>query len=184
MKDIIKCDLYRYLNCEYSLITFFRGLFIPGFRYTYFLRKASTKRKGSISWIFYKIFLRHYSHQYGFQIPISAKIGQGFYIGHSGTIIVSENAVIGINCNIAAGVTIGQTNRGHKSGSPHIGNYVWMGTNAVIVGGIHIGNDVLVAPGAFVNFDVPDHSVVIGNPGEIISRANATESYIEFIRPD
>ena len=59
-----------------------------------------------------------------------------------------------------------------------IGDNVWIGTNSVIVGNIKIGNDVLVAPLTFVNFDVPDHSVVIGNPAKIIFKENATEGYI------
>ena len=56
---------------------------------------------------------------------------------------------------------------------------MWIGTNAVVVGKITIGDDVLIAPGAFVNFDVPPHSIVVGNPAKIISRENATEKYIE-----
>lgn len=48
----------------------------------------------------------------------------------------------------------------------------------VIVGKINIGNDVLIAPLTFVNFDVPDHSIVIGNPARIIKRKNATVDYI------
>ncbi len=149
----------------------------------YFIRKSAKVRVNSISWIVYKIILRRYSYRFGFQIPFNARIGEGFYIGHTGTVIINEKAVIGKNCNIAPGVTIGQTNRGLKTGVPAIGDSVWMGTNSIIVGGIKIGNDVMIAPGAFVNFDVPDHSIVIGNPGKIISRLNATEGYIEFIRP-
>lgn len=184
MERVIQCDLYRYLNKEYSFRNFLRGMMIPGFRYIYIIRKASKVSKGSISWILYKFLLRRYSHKFGFQIPYTTIIGDGFYIGHIGTIIINQDAVIGKNCNISPGVTIGQTNRGSKSGVPVIGDYVWMGTNSVMVGGIIIGNDVMIAPGSFVNFDVPDHSIVIGNPGKIISRAQATESYIEFIRPD
>ena len=56
---------------------------------------------------------------------------------------------------------------------------MWIGTNAVIVGNVRIGSDVLIAPLSFVNFDVPDHSIVIGNPAKIISRENAVEGYIE-----
>jgi serine O-acetyltransferase len=118
-------------------------------------------------------FLRRYTLKYGFQI--GGRIGEGFYIGHFGTIIVSVNAVIGRNCNIAPGVTIGATRRGDKAGAPRIGDYVWIGTNAVLVGNITIGNDVLIAPGAYVNFDVPDHSLVIGNPGKITFKENATK---------
>lgn len=59
-----------------------------------------------------------------------------------------------------------------------IGNRVWIGTNAVVVGNIVIGDDVLIAPNAYVNFNVPSHSVVVGNPAKIISRENAVEGYI------
>ena len=50
--------------------------------------------------------------------------------------------------------------------------------NKLLVGNVHIGKDVLIAPLSYVNFDVPDHSVVIGNPGKIIPKENATENYI------
>ena len=50
--------------------------------------------------------------------------------------------------------------------------------NATVVGNVTIGDDVLIAPGAFVNFDVPSHSVVIGNPAQIHHKENATEGYV------
>ncbi len=59
-----------------------------------------------------------------------------------------------------------------------IGNRVWIGVNATVVGKVTIGDDVLIAPGAFVNFDVPSHSVVLGNPAQIHHKENATEGYI------
>lgn len=61
-----------------------------------------------------------------------------------------------------------------------IGNNVFIGINAVIVGNIHIGSDVLIAPNSYVNIDVPDHSIVIGNPAAIHANENATEGYINF----
>ena len=97
---------------------------------------------------------------------------------HNGRIIINSKATIGKNCNIATGVTIGQENRGRREGAPVIGDSVWIGTNAVIVGNITIGKDVLIAPLSYVNFDVPDHSIVIGNPGKIIPKDNATMNYI------
>ncbi len=112
------------------------------------------------------------------QIPPEVTLGEGFYIGHMGRVIIHPDAVIGKNCNISTGVTIGQANRGSKEGTPVLGDEVWIGTNAVIVGKIRIGNDVLIAPGAYVNMDVPDHSVVIGNPATIHPSAHATEGYI------
>ena len=47
---------------------------------------------------------------------------------------------------------------------PTIGNEVWIGVNATIVGKVTIGDDVLIAPNAFVNCDIPSHCVVFGNP--------------------
>ena len=128
--------------------------------------------------IYYKLKLRRLSLKSQIQIPAATKIGEGFYIGHFGRIIINAKAVLGKNNNIATGVTIGQENRGKRAGAPTIGDNCWIGTNAVIVGNITIGSDVLIAPLSFVNFDVPDHSIVVGNPAKIISRENATEGYV------
>lgn len=182
MLDIVKSDLHRYTNKEYSVSSFLGALRIPGFRYLFFLRKAAVTKTKSIPWFFYRMIQRKYSYKFGYQIPYSTKIGEGFFIGHFGTIVVNDKTVIGKNCNISPGVTIGQANRGRLTGVPVIGDRVWMGTNCLIVGKVHIGNDVLIAPGAFVNFDVPDHSMVIGNPGKIIPKESATAGYIENIR--
>lgn len=129
--------------------------------------------------LIYKIRLKILSERTSIQILPNTSIGKGFYIGHMGRIIINSDSVLGDNINIATGVTIGQMNRGRLKGSPKIGNEVWIGTNAVIVGKITIGNDVMIAPNAYVNMDVPDHSIVIGNPGIIHFKAFATQDYIE-----
>lgn len=98
-----------------------------------------------------------------------------------GAYSLNPNAIIGKNVNVATGVTIGQENRRARKGCPQIGDRVWIGTNAVVVGNIQIGNNVLIAPLSNVNFNVPDHTIVIGNPARMIPCENATESYIENI---
>ncbi len=65
-----------------------------------------------------------------------------------------------------------------RNGAPVIGGCVSVGINATVVGAVHVGNDVMTAPNSFVNFDVPDHSVVIGNPGVIHHKENAAAGYI------
>lgn len=105
-------------------------------------------------------------------------IGHGLYIGHPYGITINSDVAIGSNCNIHKGVTIGQENRGARKGAPTIGNSVWIGVNATIVGRINIGDDVLIAPNSFVNCDIPSHSVVFGNPCIIKHKENATEGYI------
>lgn len=68
---------------------------------------------------------------------------------------------------------------GWRQGTPVIGNDVWIGINAIIVGKITIGDDVMIAPNSYVNCDVPRHSIAIGNPCIIKHRENATEGYID-----
>ena len=122
--------------------------------------------------------LMYLSRRTQIQIPARTSIGEGFYIGHLGRVIIHPEAILGKNINIATGVTIGMENRGKRKGTPTIGSSCWIGTNAVIVGNVKIGSDVLIAPLTYVNFDVPDHSIVIGNPGKIITKENATADYV------
>lgn len=105
-------------------------------------------------------------------------IGEGLYLGHAFNITVNKNAIIGKNCNINKGVTIGQENRGKRKGAPTIGNEVWIGVNAVVVGNINIGDNVLIAPNSYVNCDIPSNSIVIGNPCRIKENLTATKDYI------
>jgi serine O-acetyltransferase len=70
-------------------------------------------------------------------------------------------------------VTIGATSRGEKKGAPTLEDRVWVGANAIIVGRVRIGREALIAPGAYVNFDVPPGAVVLGNPGKVVSQTGS-----------
>ena len=146
-------------------------------RFVKYLRKAQCN-KGIVR-LFYRLLLHRMMLSYGLEISYNCKIGKGLYLGHAYNITINPKSEIGEWCNIHKGVTIGQQNRGNLEGVPKIGNRVWIGVNATIVGKIVIGDDVLIAPNADVNCDVPSHSVVIGNPCEIHHKDNATEGYIE-----
>ena len=147
--------------------------------FLWFLRHAQCSI-GPIKFL-YLIFLRRMRYRYGLEISHLSKIGRGLYLGHPFNITVNPEAVIGEWCNLHKGVTIGFQNRGKFKGAPTIGNKVWIGVNATVVGKVKIGDDVLIAPGAYVNCDVPSHSVVIGNPCQIHHRDNATEGYINHV---
>lgn len=128
--------------------------------------------------LYYTVKLKRMSNKTYIQIPARTQIGEGFYIGHSGRVIIHPDARLGKNINVGTGVTIGYENRGPRKGAPTLEGDCWVGTNAVIVGNVHIGEDVMIAPLTFVNFDVPAHSLVIGNPAKIIHKENATQDYI------
>ena len=105
-------------------------------------------------------------------------IGKGFILGHWGKVVINGKAKFGNQFFVTHNVTIGRDIRGRRKGVPEFGDRVVIRTNSCVVGNIHIGNDVLIAPNTFVNFDVPDHSVVIGNPATIHHRDNATEGHL------
>lgn len=142
-----------------------------------YFRRAQTAR-GKLPQLLYRALYRAHSSKHGMEIPWDTKIGRGLYLGHVYNITVNHGAEIGENCNIHKGAVIGQTNRGELKGVPKIGDRVWIGVNAAVVGGITIGDDVLIAPNSFVNRDVPAHSVVFGNPCVIKPAEHATEGYI------
>lgn len=174
----IQKDFYRESGEWLSAFKIWKKCINPNLHYIYLFRKAQQHQKKSIPGIFWRIVLRHYQIKYGFQIYPETNIGEGLYLGHWGSLVINPNAKIGINCNIAQGVTIGQQNRGKNEGYPVIGNEVWIGPNAVIVGNVTIGNNVLVAPNSYVNFSVPSNSVVMGNPGIVYPNDTATDGYI------
>ncbi len=109
-------------------------------------------------------------------------IKRGFSLSHGNNIIVNCNAKIGKYVNLRNGVTIGMEARGKRKGVPKIGDCVWVGSNATIVGKIRVGNNVLIAPNAYVNRNIPDDSIVIGNPAVVIEKKEATKEYIPYIR--
>ena len=181
MKKCYSDDLYRYYGQKESLRQFMRRplelKYIIIFRKTQKSINDGKRLKG----ILYRLYLHRLRQKTLIQIPWATSIGKGFYIGHKGPVIINPGVSIGSNVNVASGVTIGQENRGPRKGSPIIGSEVWIGTNAVIVGNITIGNDVLIAPGSYVNSDVPSHSIVFGNPAVIRHSDHATLSYINHI---
>lgn len=176
MNSVFKKDLYRYYgeSGEPFLKRIFRPLEI---KYISLFRRANSCRFLPLK-LLYMVRLLRLSRKTQIQIPARTSIGEGLYIGHLGRIIIHPDAILGKNINIGTGVTIGIENRGKRKGVPEISDNCWIGTNAVIVGKVKIGSDVLIAPLTYVNFDVPDHSIVIGNPGKIIPKENATADYI------
>ena len=166
-KEFYKGDLCRYCNDPDKWTR----------KFLYYMRKYQTTKSRIIRHYYYFRFIR-ICEKHFIQMSPLMPVGKGLYLGHAFCITINAQAKLGENINIHKGVTIGQENRGKRKGVPTIGNNVWIGINSTIVGNIHIGNDVLIAPNSYVNCDVPDHSVVIGNPCVIHHRENATENYV------
>ena len=115
----------------------------------------------------------------GISIASKAKIGKGLYIGHFGQIFVNDSVVIGENCNLSQGVTLGLGGRNEKRGSPSIGDRVFIGPGAKIFGKITIGDDVAIGANAVVTKDLPNNAVAVGIPAKVINY-NGSKDYIVF----
>jgi serine O-acetyltransferase len=102
---------------------------------------------------------------HGLEISPGADIGGGLYIAHPhGCVIHAQK--IGENCSIVSGVTIGMRNRWEF---PIIGDNVFIGSGARILGGIKIGDGAKIGANSVVIHDVPDHATVIGVPARILN---------------
>ena len=178
----IEKDLWRYgRKKRFGLGVFLWFMFIeciPGIRFSIIFRLCQHYRgRNKLLFYFYFHWLRRIKYRYGFDISYRTKIGAGLYIGHFGGIVIHGDAVIGSNCNLSQGMTIGVLNRGRNIGVPTIGNGVFIGPGSVILGGITIGDDVLIGANAVVSQNVPDHSVVAAPESQIISQ-KGTSDYI------
>lgn len=121
----------------------------------------------------------------GIELPCEAAVGRRFRIDHFGGIIISGDARFGDDCVIRNGVTIGLRREGQR-GSPTLGDRVDIGTGAVILGPIKIGNDVSVGANAVVLTDVPDNCIAVGVPAQIKLKkdANRREVPLDLIQKE
>lgn len=181
--SLIYFDLKRYgQNC--SVKEFIKSYFLfPGFKYICWLRLTLFfRRKKNL--VFFHYLCRYKLHRlkikFGINIPYNTKIGEGFYIGHIGGITVNHKAILGKNCNISSGVVIGETFRGKRQGTPIIGDYVYIGPGAKIIGNISIGDNVAIGANAVITKSVPSNSVAIGIPGRVISE-EGSNGYVQKV---
>ena len=102
------------------------------------------------------------------EISADADIGPGFYIGHSGGIVVL--ARIGANCSIGQGVTLGAKGAGCSNGYPRLGDNVYLGAGAMVIGSVDIGDDVVVGANTVIVQDIPAGARVVSAPVRILPR--------------
>lgn len=184
-KEFVSADAFRYIgtkstgkgraknNIRLYLTTI-------GFRYTFWMRLCCYLRTRKYLFPIYclsKLLLTHLSYKSGIRIDCDTRIDKGLYIGHWGCIGVNSKSILGKNVNISQMTGISQANRGKNEGTPIIGDNVYIGPGARIIGTVHIGNNVCIGANAVVTHDVPDNAVVGGVSAKIISMDGA-EGYV------
>jgi serine O-acetyltransferase len=137
-----------------------------------FGRRNDARRPGFVRWLFDRAYwaaFRIVETLTGISIPKEARIGPGLRIYHFGNIFVHNGAVIGANCTLRQGVTIG--NRHHGGPLPVLGDDVECGAYAQILGGVRIGNRAKLGAMTLVLCDVPAGATAVGVPARIIPAA-------------
>ena len=134
-------------------------------------------RLGSANWLpqlprrfialFYKLLV---AWIFGIEIPVATKVGPGLQLHHATGLVVNGSAVLGANCVLRHGCTIG--NRYVGEGVPVLGNGVSLGASSHVIGAIRLGDRSEVGVGAVVLQDVPADCVAVGNPARILPRSD------------
>lgn len=122
----------------------------------------------------------------GVEIHPGAQIGRGLLIDHGAGVVIGETAVIGDNCTIYQGVTLGGTGKDVGKRHPTIGNNVMIGSGAKVLGPFTVGDNVKIAAGAVVLNEIPENSTAVGVPARVISRGKtaAKDSLDQVHIPD
>jgi len=102
----------------------------------------------------------------GIQLPRGTKVGGGLLLPHFGNIVINKRSVIGENCTILHNVTLAAKGGGSDSGVPVVGDFVYIGAGAVLLGSIKVGDHATIGAGAVVTKDIPSHHVSYGNPAK------------------
>ncbi|WP_420840397.1 serine O-acetyltransferase [Adlercreutzia agrestimuris] len=106
----------------------------------------------------------------GVEIHPAARIGRRFFIDHAMGVIIGETTIIGDDCTLYQGVTLGGTGKETGKRHPTLGNNVLVGVGASVLGNITIGDNAKVGGGAVVVSDVPPNSTAVGIPGRVVVR--------------
>ncbi len=108
----------------------------------------------------------------GIEIHPGAQIGKGLFIDHGHGVIIGETTIIGDNCTLYQGVTLGGTGKEHGKRHPTIGNNVMVSAGAKVLGSFTIGDNSKIGAGSVVLSEVPPNSTVVGVPGRVVRRNN------------
>lgn len=118
-----------------------------------------------------RIISQRARHKTGIEIHPGSQIGKGLFIDHGMGVVIGETTVIGDNCLLYQGVTLGGTGKDKGKRHPTLGDNVMVGAGAKVLGPINIGNNVKVAANAVVLKDIPDNCTAVGVPARIARMA-------------
>ncbi len=108
----------------------------------------------------------------GIEIHPGARIGERFFIDHGMGVVIGETSVIGDNCHLFQGVTLGGTSTKRAKRHPTLGKGVVVGAGAKVIGAVTLGDGAKIGAGSVVVTNVPPNATVVGVPGHIVAYAD------------
>jgi serine O-acetyltransferase len=114
----------------------------------------------------------------GVEIHPGADIGEGLFVDHGMGVVIGETSVIGDDCHLYQGVTLGGSSTKRVKRHPTLGNGVIVGAGAKIIGAVNIGDGAKIGAGSVVVTNVPAHATVVGVPGHIVAYADANDETV------
>jgi putative colanic acid biosynthesis acetyltransferase WcaB len=142
------------------------------YRYVSYLSSKKGMSNKILYPVFYFLYIIIVQWFIGIEIPVSARIGKGLKIYHGFGLVVHPATVMGSGCVLRHCTTIGTKDNSNvnKQTAPVIGDNVDVGCNAVIIGPITIGKESIIGAGSVVVHNVPEKSVVCGNPARVTKK--------------
>lgn len=108
----------------------------------------------------------------GIEIHPGARIGRRLFIDHGMGVVIGETAIIGDDCHLLQGVTLGGTSSRRAKRHPTLGNNVVVGAGAKLIGDITVGDNAKIGAGSVVVTNVPPNATVVGVPGHVVAYAD------------
>lgn len=177
LRSLLKSD-YNRVGKKYIAYLFYPNQFSYVFWFRIYSAIANSKNPLRLLRPMVKFLHELNSVVVGVQIPLYAKIDGGLCIKHYSGVVVNGYATLGRNVTLFQNVTIGRSFAGKNKGVPKIGNNVIIFSGASIIGGVEIGDNVVIGTNSVVLTDIPSNSIVAGNPAKVIS--DKVEAYFSL----
>jgi serine O-acetyltransferase len=149
----------------------------PGFRALLVHRFGNYRMHVRKPWragltLVYRALFQYVRNHYGVEVPFSAKVGRRVVFEHQGGIVIHGCSVIGDECIIRQGVTLGNRHMEAPFDAPVLGRGVNVGAGAKLLGGIHVGDDASIGANSVVLKDVPAGGTAVGIPARVLDETN------------
>lgn len=186
MSDIVESrhtrdlDLFALIREDY--VRHGRDWTRPGFRAmavyrfgVWRMRIDNRLLRAPLSFLYRRLFIR-VRNRYGIELPFSAQVGRRVTLEHAHSIVIHGNSVIGNDCYVRQGCTLGNKSLDAPFDAPVLGDRVNVGAGAKLLGNVIVGDDATIGANSVVVKNVPEGAVVMGIPAQILRKADSKKS--------